>query len=72
MLIEFLHIIIKLLKLNPWRYSSEEPTPTEAVAVRWQYRGPYGWKSACPSTLISVFLAGFRYISYQIATQLSS
>ena len=25
-----------------------------------------------PSTLISVFLTGFRYFSYQVATQLSS
>ena len=31
------------IKLNPWRYSSEEPRPTEAVAARWQYRGPCIW-----------------------------
>ena len=48
----------KSYKINPWRYSSEEPRPTEAVAARWQYRGPCGWQSAYPSTLISVFLAG--------------
>ena len=29
-------------KFNPWHYSSEEPRPTEAVAARWQYRGPCG------------------------------
>ena len=27
---------------NPWRYSSEEPRPTEVVAARWQYKGPCG------------------------------
>ena len=27
---------------NPWRYSPEEPRPTEAVAARRQYRGPCG------------------------------
>ena len=26
--------LIKLL--NPWRYSPEEPRPTEVVAARWQ------------------------------------
>ena len=26
----------KKIKLNPWRYSSEEPRPTEAFAARWQ------------------------------------
>ena len=31
--------ITELMKLNPWRYSSEEPRPTEAVAARWQFRG---------------------------------
>ena len=56
----------------PWRYSLEEPRPTEVFAARWQYRGPYGYQSAYPSTLISVFLTGFRYFSYQVATQLSS
>ena len=30
------------LSLNPWRYSSEEPRPTEVVAARWQYRGLCG------------------------------
>ena len=30
------------IKLNLWCYSSEEPRPTEAVAARWQYRGPCG------------------------------
>ena len=33
-----IHSQIKI-KLNPWRYSSEESTPTEAVAAKWQYRG---------------------------------
>ena len=28
--------------LYPWRYSSEEPWSTEAVAARWQYKGPCG------------------------------
>ena len=42
-------------KLNPLRYSSEELRPTEAVAARWQYRGPIGYVSAYPSSLISVF-----------------
>ena len=23
--------------INPWRYSPEEPRPTEEVAARWQY-----------------------------------
>ena len=27
--------------LNPWRYSHEQPRPTEVVAAGWQYRGPY-------------------------------
>ena len=31
-----------VLKLNPWRYSSGEPRPTEAVAAIRQYRGPCG------------------------------
>ena len=58
-------------KINPWRQSPEEPRPTEVVAARWQYRGLVVSK-AYPSTLISVFLTGFRYFSYQVATQLSS
>ena len=33
---------VRAFMLNPWRYSSEEPRPTEAVAARWQYRGPCG------------------------------
>ena len=52
--------VFKIEKLNSWRFSSEGPRPTEAVAKRY------------PSTLISVFLNGFRYFSYQIATNLSS
>ena len=51
--------------INPWRYSSEEPRPTEVVAARWQYRGPCGQQSAYPSTLISVFLTEFRYFSFK-------
>ena len=35
-----LPVVLLKLKLNPWRYSSEEPRPTEAVAAIWQYRGP--------------------------------
>ena len=31
-----------LIKLNPWRYSSGEPRPIEAVAARCQNRGPCG------------------------------
>ena len=31
-----------IIKLNPWRYVFEELRPTEAVADRWQYRGPCG------------------------------
>ena len=27
---------------HPWRYSPEEPRPTEVVADRWKYRGPCG------------------------------
>ena len=73
----FLQFWFKFIKLwinvfsscYPWRYSSEEPRPTEAVAARWQYRGPCGWQSTYPSTLISVFLTGFRCFSYQVATQ---
>ena len=34
--------------------------------------GPCGQQSAYPSTFISIFLTGFRYFSYQVATQLSS
>ena len=45
-------IVIIIIKLNPWHYSSEEPRPTEVVAARWQYRGPCGQQSAYPSTLI--------------------
>ena len=26
--------------VNPWRYSYQEPRPTETVAPRWQFRGP--------------------------------
>ena len=37
-----LHMYIGYIKLNPWRYSSEEPRPTEAVAARRQYRGLCG------------------------------
>ena len=33
---------LKINLLNPWRYSPKEPRPTEAVAARWQYRGPCG------------------------------
>ena len=29
----------QLIKLNPWRYTSGEPRPTEAVAATWQYGG---------------------------------
>ena len=58
--------------INPWSYSPKEPRPTEVVAARWQYKGPCGQQSAYPSTLISVFLTGFRYFSYQVTTQLSS
>ena len=36
-------------KLNPWRYSPEEPRPTEVVAARWQYMGHCGQKSVYPS-----------------------
>ena len=50
-------------KLNPWRYSSEERRPTEVVAARWHYRRTCGYQSVYPSTLISVFLTGFRYFS---------
>ena len=35
-------LIIIIIKLNPWRYSPEEPRPTEVFAARWQYRGPCG------------------------------
>ena len=35
-------------------------------------RGLCGQQSAYPLTLISVFITGFRYFSYQVATQLSS
>ena len=56
----------------PWHYSSEEPRLTEAVAATWQYRGSYGLQSTYPSTLILVFLTGFCYFSYHVATQLSS
>ena len=42
-------IIIKLkIKLNPWRYSSEEARPIERVAAKWQYRGPCGYQSIIP------------------------
>ena len=58
----------KLYIYIPQRYSPEEPRPTEVVAARW----PCGQPSDYPSTLISVFLTGFRYFSYQVATQLSS
>ena len=50
---------------NSWRNSPEEPRQTEAVAARWQYRGPCGQQSAYPSTSISVFLTGFRYFSFK-------
>ena len=29
-------------KINPWRYSPEEPRSIDVVATRWQYRGPCG------------------------------
>ena len=57
--------------INPWRHSSDEPRPTEEVAAKWQYRDLELTK-LYPSTLISVFLTGFRYFSYQVTTQLSS
>ena len=41
-------IIIIIIKLNPWRYSPEEPRPTEAVAARWQYRGLVVSKALIP------------------------
>ena len=34
--------------LNPWPYSSEEPRPTEVVAVRWQYTGLVVRKALIP------------------------
>ena len=71
-LVILIHDKRKKIKLNPWRYSPEDPGPTEAVAARRQYRGPCGQQSAYPSTLISVFLTGFCYFSYQVSTQLSS
>ena len=58
--------------LNPWHDDCKEPRLTELVAVMWQYRGLRDWRSAIPSTLISIVLTGFRYFSYQAATQLSS
>ena len=63
---------IKRLKINPCRYSPEEIRSTEVIAVRWQYKGPCGKQSAYPPTLISGFLTGFRYFSYQVANQLFS
>ena len=62
--------ILNLSKLNP--YSSEEPKPTEAVAARRQYGEVLWLAKGNPSTLFSVFLIGFRYFSYQVATQLYS
>ena len=43
-LLLLLLLLLSLLKikLNPWRYSSEEPRVTEAVAAKWQYMGPCG------------------------------
>ena len=35
-------------KLNQWRYSLEKPTPTEAVAARWQYMGLVVSKALIP------------------------
>ena len=62
--VDMAHFFYSLkLKLNPWRCSSEEPRPAEVVAARWQYRGRCGQQSAYPSTLVSVFLTGFRYFS---------
>ena len=60
-----------VIKLNPWLYSPEEPRSTEAVAARWQHSGPCGQQSAYPSTLISVFLIGFRYFSFKQLPKLS-
>ena len=64
----YYYYFILLLLLVLWCDSSEEPRPTEAVAARWQCRGPCGY----PSTLIPVFLTGFLFFSHQAATQLSS
>ena len=58
-------LMMILIIINPWRQSPEEPRPTEAVAARWQYSGPFGQQSAYPSTLILVFLTGFRYFSFK-------
>ena len=57
---------ILLLKLDLWRYRSEESRPSEAVASRRQYSGPCGWHQYYPSKIISVFLTKFHYFSYQV------
>ena len=61
----------EITKLNSWRYSSEEQDrlkwllPDGSTETLWLSR-------RYPSTLISVLLTGFRYSSYQVATQLAS
>ena len=64
-------IIIIIIHKNPWRYSPEQPRPTEVVASIWQYRGPCCQQSAYPSTLIC-FLNRISVLFIQVATQLSS
>ena len=42
MIMMLLLMMMIIIIINPWRYRSGEPRPTEAVAATWQYRGPCG------------------------------
>ena len=56
----------------PWHYSSEEPRLTDKRLLPDGSIGALWLATRYLSALISVFLTGFRYFSYQVATQLSS
>ena len=59
------------IKIRGATYSSSQDR-LKCVPVKWQYWGPCGQAMRYPSTLMSVFLTGFCYFSYQVAIELSS
>ena len=75
--VKFYMQLIKIMEMwkffFPWRYSSEEPRPTEVVAATWQI-GNLLVSKALSLNLNFNFLSriSLPYFSYQVATQLSS
>ena len=76
---------LRQVLFRQWVYSFSETTYNKSMALQLR-RAKTDWNDCCqmavqealwlakryPSTLISVFLTGFRYFSYPAATQLAS